>query len=272
MKKKLEHSGLPIYYDDQYVLHFEEGLTCGGGGTKEAEKMRGLLYREENLDGNEICYSFYRDIVFEKDRGLFESRDYRYDITVIMPGEINGECKKTSGHFHGEIQGQTWTYPEIYEVLEGEITFLLQKTRDFEREDPEFERISAVKVKAGQAIVIPPFCGHGSVNTGDGVGIFSNIAVVSCPLFYEPVKKKHGLSYYIVKEKGQITYIKNDAYADLPKLEVVLPEEDRELGIVFGKPVYQEFVKAPEKFEYLRDPGEYVDRMESMTAGSQSGR
>lgn len=264
MRKRLEHSGLPIYYDDQYVLHFEEGLTCGGSGTKEAEKMRGLLYREENLNGEEICYSFYRDIVFEKDRELFESRDYRYDITVIMPGDVGGECKKTSGHFHGEIEGQTWTYPEIYEVLEGEITFLLQKTRDFEREDPVFESVRAVRVQAGQAIVIPPFCGHGSINTGDGVGMFSNIAVVSCPLFYEPVKKKHGLSYYIVKENGQITYIKNSAYVNLPELEVVEPGENEELGIVFGKPVYQEFVRDPERFEYLRRPEAYVDRMERM--------
>ena len=149
-------------------------------------------------------------------------------------------------------------------MLEGEITFLVQKTKDFERKDPVFESIRAVKVTAGQAIVIPPFCGHGSVNTGDGVGIFSNIAVVSCPLFYESVKNRHGLSYYIVKEKGKVVYVKNSAYADLPGLEIAVPEEDGELGIIFGKPVYQEFVKAPEKFDYLRDPGKYVDRMEQM--------
>lgn len=279
--KRLESSGLPIWYDDGYALHFEEGLACGGSGVKEAGDMRGLLYREEALRERELCYSFYRDIVFEKDRALFRKWDYRYDITVIMPGCIHGECKKTSGHYHGLIPGQSFTYPEIYEVLEGEITFLLQKTGEPEScltsagmaGEPDFggklmagrpKYVKAVIVKAGQAVVIPPFCGHASVNTGDGVGIFSNIAVVSCRNFYEPVRAKHGLSYYILKEGDRIVYKKNERYEDLPELEIVIPTEEAGMGIVFGRPVYREFEKAPEKFEYLCCPEKYMDRMEKM--------
>lgn len=279
--KRLESSGLPICCDDKYVLHFEEGLTCGGSGAKEVRDMRGLLYADGDLAENELCYSFYRDIVFEKDRALFQMRDYRYDITVIMPGCVNGECKKTSGHYHGLIPGQTFTYSEIYEVLEGEITFLLQKAdvlagysaENGAKAEMDFcsgivsgrpGYVKAVRAKAGQAAVIPSFCGHASVNTGEGVGIFSNIAVVSCRNFYEPIREKSGLSYYILKENGKITYRKNERYADLPELETVVPLENNEMGIVFGRPVYREFVEAPEKFEYLRDPGRYVDRMERM--------
>lgn len=278
---RLENSGLPICFDDQYELHFEEGLACGGDGMKKAGDMRGLLYSEEDLKDGELCYSFYRDIVFEKHKELFRMWDYRYDITVIMPGCINGECKKTSGHYHGLIPGQPYTYPEIYEVLEGEITFLLQKTgspcscaadgyrdgqTDFCRrltsERPEY--VKAVRVKAGQAVVIPPFCGHASVNTGEGAGIFGNIAVAGCRNFYEPVREKHGLSYYILRENEKIGYRKNERYGDLPKLEITAPLEDEGMGIVFGKPVYCEFVKTPEKFEYLRRPEKYMDRMEKM--------
>lgn len=258
--KRLENSGLPICCDDQYMLHFEEELTCGGDGMKKAGDMRGLLYNEEGLKDGELCYSFYRDIVFEEHRALFRMWDYRYDITVIMPGCINGECKKTSGHYHGLIPGQTYTYPEIYEVLEGEITFILQKTIISER--PEY--VKAVRVKAGQAVVIPPFCGHASVNTGEGAGIFGNIAVAGCRNFYEPVREKHGLSYYILKENEGICYRKNERYGDLPELEITAPLEDEGMGIVFGKPVYRAFVKAPEKFEYLRRPEKYVARMEKM--------
>jgi glucose-6-phosphate isomerase len=263
--KELKNSGLPIWYDEtSYRLEFRDGLTCAGGGGKNASALKGLLYNEEGMNEQEHCYDFYRDIVFEQHRPLYAKYDFRYDITAIMPGTINGECKKTSGHYHGYIEGQHYTYPEVYEVLKGEAIYILQKVKNFEEPEPDIEQIKAVRVKEGQAIIIPPFWGHCSINGGSGPLFFSNIAVVSCPLFYEPIKAKRGLSLYAVRENGAIKLIKNSNYKRLPDFEVIEPKENPDLGIRFGSPVYKEFINSPEKFDFLLHPHAYLDAMEAM--------
>lgn len=266
--KEIIHSGLPIWCEEGTTrLSFRDGLTNGGDGGKDAGQMRGLLYREEGMKEDEHCYDFYRDIVFEEHRDLFAKYDFRYDITVIMPGTINGECKKTSGHYHGYIKGTRYTYPEVYEVLSGEAVYVLQKVMNFDKpgEEPVIDEIKAVRVKAGQAIIIPPFWGHCSVNGGDGPLVFSNIAVVSCPMHYEPIREKHGLGIYVLRENGELSFVNNPHYQHVPPLQVVEPKQNPDLGITFGKPVYRAFVNAPEKFDFLLHPDRYPDAMEDMT-------
>lgn len=265
---EIKESGLPIFYNEEsYELSFHNGLSCAGRGSKKAGDLKGLFYDETKLNENVHCYDFYRDIVFEKDRRLFKKYDYRYDITAIMPGTVNQEYKKTSGHYHGYIDGQTYTFPEIYEVINGEVIFFLQKVSNFdkEEEEPKIEKIKAVHVKAGQAIIIPPFYGHCSVNVGTSVLYFSNIAVVSCPMHYEPMKRKHGLGYYILKNGTNFKFVANPYYTQLPELQLVVPTDCPELGITFGKPVYQEFIVHPEKFEFLRNPEPFINQILTMT-------
>ena len=265
--KEIKNSGLPVWLDEEtFKLSFKNGLTCSGDGGKDTHQLKGLLFDEEDLKEDEHCYDFYRDIVFEEHRNLFSKYDFRYDITVIMPGTVNGECKKTSGHYHGYIKGSNYTYPEVYEVLSGEAIYILQKVRNFDKpeEEPEIECIKAVRVKAGQAIIIPPFWGHCSINAGEGPMIFSNIAVVSCPLHYDPIRKKHGLGAYVVRKQDEIKIIKNHHYNHVPNIKVVTSKQNPELGITFGKPVYNAFINAPDKFDFLLHPEKYMDEMENM--------
>ncbi len=267
--KYIKTSGLPIYIDESnFNLEFREGLTCAGSGKKQAKQLKGLLYAEEGMDGEDFCYGAYRDIVFENDRALFRKYDFRYDITMIMPGTVQGECKKTSGHYHGYIKDQPDTYPEVYEVLEGKAVYILQKVRNFDREneEPFVEDLKAVFVEAGQAIIIPPFYGHCSINVGEGPMAFSNIAVISCPLHYEPIQKKHGLSNYVLKDGQNTRFVPNQNYKNIPKIVSVRPKENPALGITFGRPVYEAFIDAPQKFDFLLNPAKYEHEMRDMLA------
>jgi glucose-6-phosphate isomerase, archaeal len=260
-------SGLPILIDEKtHNLEFLDGLTCAGSVKKQAGQLKGLLYANEIFNEQEKCYEAYRDIVFDKDRPLFQKYDFRYDITVIMPGTIQGECKKTSGHYHGYINGQPYTYPEVYEVLAGKAMYILQKSTNFdhENEEPVIQDLKAVVVEAGQAIAIPPFYGHCSINVGNGPLVFSNLAVVSCPLHYTPIQKKQGLSLYVLKNDNEPEIIPNRNYLDVPEFRVVFPKEEPALGITFGTPVYGAFVNDPEKFDFLLHPAQYVDEMTYM--------
>jgi glucose-6-phosphate isomerase len=263
--EELRASGLPIFFDEAGgKLIFEDGLSCAGSSDKYAGGMRGLLMDERNLDEKEYYYTAYRDIVFEKDRPMFAKYGFRYDITLIGGGAINGERKKTSGHYHGYIEGKKFSYPEVYEVLSGTAVYILQKVPNFEAEgEPEIDELLAVTVREGQAIIIPPLYGHCSINAGDGPLIFSNIAVANCPLNYDAVKKKHGLASYLVERDG-LRYARNPNYKNAPDIKPASPAENPSLGIEFGHPTYGVFVKKGEKFDFLLNPEKYLDSMNAM--------
>ena len=127
---KLLHSGLPIHMRDaDGILSFEEGLLCDGSSSKNVGQMAGLLKNPDYPDKDERMYDAYRNIRFPEHEELFKRFDFRYDITAIQPGTVNGEFKKTSGHYHGYIAGGLHPYPEVYEVIRGEILFILQNNQ-----------------------------------------------------------------------------------------------------------------------------------------------
>lgn len=266
---RVEASGLPIDFDRQkQVLRFVDGLTCAGSSFKKAGQMRNLLFDARDLDEEEPYYGAYRDICFDNDRQKFLDQDTRYDITAIRPGTINGEFKKTSGHFHGYIPGTSYTYPEVYEVLQGRAAFVMQKSTNNDKdEELRVDEVRIVVVERGQSIVIPPFYGHGSINIGDDMLLFSNLAIVSCPLDYESVASRHGLAYFLVEADNADGFeaVPNLNYVGLPPATVVRPTENPALGITFGKPSYQSYVEDPKVFAYLSDPTTQLADIDSLT-------
>lgn len=261
------HSGLPIFMRDaDGTLSFEEGLLCDGSSSKTAGQMGGLLKNPEVADKEELMYTAYRNIRYPEHEEVFKRYDIRYDITVIQPNPVNGEFKKTSGHYHGYIAGGAHPYPEVYEVIRGEILFVLQKALNFDKdEEPVIEDLRVVRVKEGQAVIIPPYYGHCSINPSDEVSMFSNLAVVSCPLHYEPIQKKHGLAAYAIKDGDTFNLVPNENYRQLTPAKLVKPVENPSLGIVFGAPCYHTFIAQPEKYDFLLHPDSYMETINNMT-------
>ena len=253
-----QYAGLPISLDPVTgELAFHDGLICDGSSSKKVGQMTGL-YADMNLtDPGALVYRAYRNIRFPEHDALFSDMDIRYDITVILPGTVNGEFHKTSGHFHGCGPGKKVPYTEVYEVIAGEIIFILQHNTDFMSGHDNCDSVLAVHVNAGQAIVIPPFCGHGSINPAGSVSAFSNLAVTSCPLHYDPISRNKGLAARIMKYGEGFTAIPNDSYPALPAVSVCVPEEAPHLGISFGVPCYRRFVDDPDIFSYLTHPEKY---------------
>ena len=265
---ELTNSGLPLYIDEEnHVMALSALLKYDGFGRKAVEKMQGLLANEENLPLDEMFYDVYRGIAFPKDEELLNKDNYRYDITIIMPGQINGECKKTSGHYPGWNPQKTNTYAEVYEVIKGTALYILQKSDNFDAENPADVRVDDLifaTVHEGETILIPPNYGHCSVNIGEGPLVFSNLAYVPCPVHYEPVKHFHGMSFYVMKKDNEIRLEANGRYVDVPAPKFATVKENPGLGIKFGVPVYESYMKNPEAFKFLGDPDPYVDEIMSM--------
>lgn len=266
--KLLKNSGLPIYLnEDNGRLLFEAPLKFDGFSTKYLKQMDGLFVDNSQNSPDEEIYDVYRDIVYDKDRQIYTDHEIRYDITVVKPGLIGDERKKTSGHYHQWNIARTYSYPEVYEVISGTAIYVLQRADNFETknlDDLDVEDIIVVKVEAGQSIIVPPNYGHGSINAGDGDLVFSNLAYIPCKVFYEPVQYYHGLAAFIKEIDEKIVAEPNGNHAKLPKIRYATPKENEELGIKFNAPVYNEFVKNPEKYSYLGNVDPYVDEIMSM--------
>ncbi len=263
----LKNSGLPIYLEkESNKLAFTAPLQLGSYGEKIVGQMLGLLAKEENLELSTKFYDVYRAIRYPDDEERLKRNRYQYDITYVMDGLVNGECKKTSGHYHGFNPQRTNTYPEVYEVIEGTALYVLQRAKNFES-DPEgiiIEDVILTVVKAGQTIIIPPNYGHCSINIGDGPMIFSNLAYIPCPVIYDSVRYYHGMSYYVFKTDGEVKAELNQRYSNVPEPKFAVVKENERLGIKFGLPIYQSYQQNPGAFEFLGNPDAYVDEIMSM--------
>ncbi|MBC8570710.1 glucose-6-phosphate isomerase family protein [Zongyangia hominis] len=250
--------GLPVQMEEETgELKFGEGVLCAGVKAKCFGEIKNLAYDPEEAQDGEHCYTFYQDIWKEQDAPLFAKHRITNGITVLMPGLMGYECHKNSGHYHGMAEGRASTLPEVYEVLSGRAVFFLQQSHSFlEESGPlQVERLRAFFLTEGEKLVIPPFTAHCVVNVGKGPMAFGNLAV-PCPLHYEPIARMHGFGMYLLRIQGQLAFVPNPRYRDLPLLEVARPKECPELGISFDTPLYAAFVRRPDTFAYLGHPGQ----------------
>ncbi|MFC1701084.1 glucose-6-phosphate isomerase family protein [Patescibacteria group bacterium] len=164
-----------------------------------------------------------KEVIFDKDwlktanpdlelyymyRGLDENEkdNLRYDITVLKSLMLGKEYNKTAGHIHSD-------YTENYEVLEGEAIFLMQKI-----ENNKIKDVYAVKAKATDKITIPLNYSHIMINIGNSDLKTSNWINKDCVNVYDYIKQKQGLCYFAIKENGELKWIKNKNYSNIPEL------------------------------------------------------
>lgn len=265
--KELKASGLPISFLDNGALVLDDSLQIEGSGTKSCGDMSGMLHVPGYLPDEELYYNVYRGITHPGDEKLFAEKKKRYDITAINSSPEQGECKKTSGHFHKYLPDSSISYPEVYEVHAGTAMYILVKVKDHTVpvEQLEVLDVRLVTVEAGQTIIIPPNYGHAAINAGTGPMIFSNICTLRNTSSYAITKHFHGMPYYVEKVAGQIHAVKNDRWTmECPMPRMMKVKENAHLGIIFNHPVYKEFMAHPERFEFLDNPTDYVDEIMDM--------
>ncbi len=264
---ELKLFGPKVWMDDEtYALTFEEGVEPRLSNSKYFAQAKGLAYDENGAPDDELCYTFYQDVMREEDKALFAEHDFTNGITVLMPGLTGGECRKNSGHYHMLNEGHTSTYTEIYEVLVGEAAFVVQEAPNFGNKDEELkvESLTVILAKPGDKVLVPPFCAHCVCNIGEGPMAFGNLAAPS-PLDYGPTNEKHGLGVYILKdEEGNVQYVPNPNYKNLPEIKVMQAVEAPELGADKTISIYDNYVNHPEKFEHLYEPEKYEEKIWSL--------
>jgi len=192
-------------------------------------------------------YYVHRDIPFNRPRCDSSSIELRYDVTLIPSIGLGQEYPKTHGHYHSIAPGGV-TYAEIYEVLQGTVHLLLQKTE----RDRIFD-ICLIEGHLGDKLIVPPNCGHVLINPDEELLATGNLVSRRCGAEYELWRRRRGGAYYELKG-GKL--VKNPNYGNVPNVELKAAQSrfSREARLT------DLLLKNRDDFRFLIDPLSYFEK------------
>jgi len=235
-------------------LSFGPGLEPVIPACRALDEAR-YAFLDATAGGRADLYYMYRNVARDEDRAILAKHGLRFDITVIMPGLIGQEYNKTVGHYHPVKSGTSCTYPEVYEVLSGEATYLLQRPGDQVGRVADAYIVTAL---AGDKVVIPPGYGHITINAKNTPLVMANWVAAEFASVYGEIKELCGGAYYLLEKNLAGEWMPNPRYTELPALRFVEPQEHVEFGLKAGEPMYRIIIETPDKLRFLTHPEEFV--------------
>jgi glucose-6-phosphate isomerase len=217
--------------------------------------MIDVIYDKEWLADaeNRELYYMYRDLYLSlSDRDCLLDQGLRYDITIIPPGMLGSEYIKTAGHYHPPPPKSSVSYPEIYEVLEGEALYLLQKN--------DLSDVVAVNASAGDKVIVPPDYGHITINRSNKRLLMANFVARNFSSLYEPYREKGGGAYIYTKDG----FIKNERCPNAAALRRIDAPDSMllsKLGMSRGREMYP-LLREAGRLDYLVNPDYHIDLFE----------
>jgi len=215
-------TGLPVLLDlTTGSITLGAGTVCDSAGARTLSQLRPLL-RDPAAAGPELLYRLYRGVRRRQDEQLLAAAGLRHDLTITMPGRLGAEYVKTSGHYHPRGSEQI-SFPELYEVAYGRAAFLLQRVDDAQAREPRVLEVWLQVCEAGERILIPPDCGHVSINIGDVPLVVADLISRRSGHLYGSFQERHGAAYYVLAEphaEHGLVLEPNPAYGPLPEAHV----------------------------------------------------
>ena len=239
---------------DNFSLHLEkQALPFTARTLSEMQKvLKEPCTMNVNPEKMQTYYMF-RDVKRQEDEGIFRENEMRYDVTIIPAIDICGEFNKTLGHYHENFD-EKMTFPELYEILEGNAAYLLQKRKG--NENRKIERAFLVEAKEGDKLIIPPNYGHITVNSGSRALVMDNLVGEGFRSDYAPYEETKGGCCFVTKNGIE----KNKNYSEVPEAEKISAEEFNSMASrkisedLTQDRAYSLFLKKPSLFEWLKKP------------------
>ncbi|WNY29014.1 Glucose-6-phosphate isomerase [Methanimicrococcus stummii] len=199
---------------------------------------------------DKILYDMYREVHLSGDElQKMKEAQLRYDITVIPPAMLGPEYVKTAGHYHPcpkYCAAEMISYPEVYQVIRGTATYLLQKS--------DLSDFIIVEAGEGDVVLIPPNYGHVTVNAESDELVMANWVSDAFDSEYEPIRAKAGLAYYMTEDG----IAQNGNYDKMPPVSYGKPKSYPEIGLYSGVDMYG-LVNDLEKLDFLVNPQNYSE-------------
>jgi len=219
---------------------------------RRLRELEPVLYDPEyclKADTQLPVYEIYRDCGDESARATICRYGLRYDVTVMPPLLVGEEYVKTFGHHHLPL-GSVEAHSEVFEVLEGEARFLIQRQRGV-----QVTGVSLVLAHEGDRVPIPPGCGHVVVNASLRRLVTGNLISQSCVQIYDQYVERRGGAFYVLTG-GRL--VKNPRYPSLPEVQRLNWKTPTFLE--GGTGLVDAFLKDPDRFAFLNEPCRYGER------------
>ncbi|MDD3420955.1 MAG: glucose-6-phosphate isomerase family protein [Methanocellales archaeon] len=233
------------------MVSLEFGGKIAEPSVRRIDDMKEVIYDKKWLKsaGNLDLYSMYRDLsLSRRDEEIIKKNGLRYDITIIPPLVLGVEYVKTIGHYHPQVPEAKLSYVEVYEVLNGEAHYLLQKCQnDYVRD------VVLIKAERGDKVIIPPDYGHVTINPSNKELRMCNWIARNFSSIYEPIKEKGGAAYFELVTG----FVKNENYGNVPELRFLGPTNFSEVGLRKNKEMYGLIREDPTLLEFLTKPQDY---------------
>lgn len=203
---------------------------------------KGWLQTAENFDLYFMCREMAQN---EEDLRIMREFGLRYDITVIPPAKLGMEYVKTAGHYHPKAPGASVSYSEIYQVLEGEAVYLLQKAG----KGGKVADAVVVVAEKGDIVFVPPDYGHITVNKSDKVLKMANWVFRDFSSLYEPIREFGGGAYFLLEDG----FARNPNYCFVPEIRRLEPSGAELVGLSKGEDMYV-LVENLQNLRFLKEP------------------
>jgi glucose-6-phosphate isomerase, archaeal len=247
-------SGLDMRWAEGDTLAFSPKLFVDETAARPLQRLqRVALDPSKCVPPDRPLYWMYNGIGPIDARPRIKATGLRYELTLMYPEPIGEECAKTLGHYHAVYPRDTLGYPEIIEVQHGTGYFLFFNL-DYRTRQSTFAM--ATLATAGDKLVIPPNLFHGAVVVGDEPLLFADLLPEDINPVYQHIAHVGGMSHVYLRD-GQ--WRANPRYAETGPLLITKAIDRPELGLTRDRPLYDLFMKEPERLQWLRQPDRFPE-------------
>lgn len=232
-------------------LGFAYGEGCFGPEVeiRTLDSIRKSL-RDPDCEGPQEVYAIAMDVGKEEHKELLKDRMLLFGVVTYADGKLGDEPVRSQGHIHKVSAHCGWSTPEVYEIWSGEAIIYMQ-----ERAKDNPGRCYAVKAKAGEVVIVPPYWAHATISCSPKEPLtFGAWCDRDYGFEYDDVRAHGGLAFFpVYDENMEIQWKKNHNYHSCDLIEKA-PEDYSYLGLKKEKPIYSQFEENHDLFLFVSNP------------------
>lgn len=244
-----------------YPLGFRYGTGCCGPPVeiRRLDDIRHSL-RDPNCSGPEEVYAIAMDVSKTEHQALLRDKFLLFGVVTYAAGRLGKEPVRSQGHIHKVSPHCGWSTPEVYEIWSGEAIIYMQESAE---DVPG--RCFAVRAGPGQVVVVPPYWAHATISANAREALtFGAWCDRQYGFEYDGVRRHGGLAWFPLAEEHAIAWEPNQTYAPSRLIEKE-PGDYRELGLESGVPIYTQFERHPDRFDFVPYPEKKAELWKEFT-------
>jgi len=206
--------------------------------------------RNPDCEGPQEVYAIAMDVGKVEHKELLKDRMLLFGIVTYAEGKLGDEPVRSQGHIHKVSAHCGWSTPEVYEIWGGEAIIYMQETA---QDNPG--RCFAVKAKAGDVVIVPPYWAHATISSSTNEALtFGAWCDRDYGFEYDDVRAHGGLAYFpVYDENMKIQWDKNPHYHNCELIEKT-PSDYSYLGLKKNMPIYSQFEENHDLFLFVSNP------------------